>query len=141
MKKRQKIGISKTCFVLSVGSFVAKIWLRRPEIFIQIQKVIKYGKMPKEWHFENMFYFVCRTLQRYDSANFGPTLKKTFFSHWWGGGRTSFKPACLGWPSIKKTSICGIFLEYKFKKKSLFYEGEIGFIEKIPSSRRIWYFF
>ncbi len=56
-----------------------------------------------------MFYFVSRTFchKEYGTPNFGLILKKTPFSQSrqlytvrprWGGGRTKFKPACVGWP-------------------------------------------
>ncbi len=40
----------------------------------------------------------------------------------------------MGWPRIKRALLFwNFFKNYKIIKKSLFYEGEIGFIEKITS--------
>ncbi len=93
--------------ILSVGRFVAKIWLSN--------QAADFGK--------NTF---SHSWQLYTV-----TQAAHVFGWWWGveGG-----PAYVGWPRIKRSLFFWIFFyNHKIIEKSLIYEAEIGFIDKITS--------
>ncbi len=124
MKKRERNGVSKEYFILSVRRFAAKIWhLKVWDIANSPWNLDLNSKCHKIWKIEKGMAFLRHILfglsdvllQRYDSANRRPIWKKSFshswqlytvtqaahvFGWWWGveGG-----PAYVGWPRIKRS--------------------------------------
>ena len=101
-KKRERNGVSKKYFILSVGRFVAKIWTTKFEknvfftksaalhnFFIanSLWNIDLNSKSHKIWKNEKGMAFLRNilfclwnvSLQRYDSANRRPILEKTLF--------------------------------------------------------------
>ncbi len=102
MKKREKNGISKEYFILSVKHFIAKIWdlkVWEKHFFHKIGSCTKllhckfasksWFKFKKSWNMKRrerngvskkyIFFLSDISLQRYDSTNRRPILEKTLF--------------------------------------------------------------
>jgi hypothetical protein len=100
LKKQERNGVSKTCFILSVRHFVAKIWLRR-----------FWADLGKN-AFSHSWQLYTVTQDEYE-------LRKAahMFGWLWGveGG-----PAYVGWPRIKRSLFfLKLFLESQNHREKL----------------------